>query len=462
MCDGRCASCPADKFLSSTTVCRPAAGACDVAETCSGANATCPCNDHVKAAGTVCRASAGVCDVAEVCDGLAVSCPADSFKSSRSTCRASAGVCDVAETCSGTNATCPADAFAAPTTLCRAQEYSSDGSTCDVAEYCTGRSVSCPADGFAAVNTACRLAAGPCDLGAKCSGSSSVCPAGTFKPATTMCRPSSIGSDGTSCDAAEYCNGKDAACPCDVNLAAGTACIGGVAYQGVPPTCNGNSSKCPSQPVYVWNDDSDNSSSECYSCGLPSGNPSTCTTVKSLGKYPDCITKPVCNASNHGKLSGAVVFPNGTVTWNVYQSSSTCNLTNESPKFHSYAATWCSERGDTSFGPSPPSSQLSSAQVTNQTTSSNAQTAGSSNMAQNAESTSNTKWILVGVLTTVGVVTIFAIQWAVRHVRRLKQQTTASAKVAPMHWDDPNRPRVMTNSSNVNRNHADDLYLEDA
>ena len=65
----------------------------------------------VAAASTVCRPSAGVCDVAETCDGARGACPADA--KSTAVCRRPAGVCDVAESCDGVNDTCPADAFAA-------------------------------------------------------------------------------------------------------------------------------------------------------------------------------------------------------------------------------------------------------------------------------------------------------------------------------------------------------------
>src|SRR5262245_22977632 len=50
----------------STTVCRSAAGVCDVAEFCTGSSPTCPADAKVSP-GTICRAAAGVCDVAETC-----------------------------------------------------------------------------------------------------------------------------------------------------------------------------------------------------------------------------------------------------------------------------------------------------------------------------------------------------------------------------------------------------------
>jgi hypothetical protein len=57
-------------------VCRPVAGPCDVAETCTGTSATCP-TDSVAGAIVVCRSSTGACDPVEHCDGSTVACPAD-------------------------------------------------------------------------------------------------------------------------------------------------------------------------------------------------------------------------------------------------------------------------------------------------------------------------------------------------------------------------------------------------
>ncbi|HZT07776.1 MAG TPA: hypothetical protein VFC51_12150 [Chloroflexota bacterium] len=59
-----------------TTVCRPAAGSCDVPETCDGVSPTCP-SDHVAAVGVVCRPVADRCDVAETCNGGDIDCPSD-------------------------------------------------------------------------------------------------------------------------------------------------------------------------------------------------------------------------------------------------------------------------------------------------------------------------------------------------------------------------------------------------
>src|SRR5438874_1917498 len=86
------------KFEPATTLCRPAAGPCDVADFCTGTSAACPSDAKKK---SVCRAAAGPCDVAERCDGTHDTCPADAFKSADTECRAAAGVCDTAESCTG-------------------------------------------------------------------------------------------------------------------------------------------------------------------------------------------------------------------------------------------------------------------------------------------------------------------------------------------------------------------------
>src|SRR6185436_410181 len=60
---GDCCS-PACQFESNGTVCRSAAGNCDVVETCTGASGTCPA-DIVQPSTVVCRSAAGICDQAE-------------------------------------------------------------------------------------------------------------------------------------------------------------------------------------------------------------------------------------------------------------------------------------------------------------------------------------------------------------------------------------------------------------
>ena len=58
------------------TLCRPAAGECDVDEFCPGDGPDCP-GDELEPGGTVCRSSMGPCDPEETCDGTGAACPAD-------------------------------------------------------------------------------------------------------------------------------------------------------------------------------------------------------------------------------------------------------------------------------------------------------------------------------------------------------------------------------------------------
>jgi len=70
---------------------------CDLAEQCDGTSTSCPADVFVSAS-TVCRASAGVCDVAENCTGSSAACPADAFQPDGSDC-GDALFCNGAETC---------------------------------------------------------------------------------------------------------------------------------------------------------------------------------------------------------------------------------------------------------------------------------------------------------------------------------------------------------------------------
>jgi hypothetical protein len=129
--DGQCAADGAANPMRACEVCVAPAGM-------SGATRFSP-----RPAGTMCRAAAGACDVAEVCDGTAGECPADGFAASTVACRAAVGACDVAERCTGTSAVCPANVLAAAGTVCRA---SSTVAACDPAEVCDGTAAQCPAD----------------------------------------------------------------------------------------------------------------------------------------------------------------------------------------------------------------------------------------------------------------------------------------------------------------------------
>src|SRR5207253_2354206 len=288
-------------------LCRAAANECDLPETCTGSSPSCPtdlvrtagtpctddgnvctadvCNGTVGApacvhnpgnAGTVCRAAAGACDVAETCTGSSSSCPPDLFQPSSTVCRAAAGACDLAERCSGNSSDCPADAKQATGTACTddgdpCTTDACDGTSvtcqhaagnpgalcraavneCDLAETCTGTTPSCPTDLVKAAGTACtddgnvcttdvcngtagvpacvhdpgnagtvcRAAAGACDIAEICTGTTATCPVDAFRSTTIVCRPSA-----GECDPAEHCSGSSASCPEDGKNPATTPC----------------------------------------------------------------------------------------------------------------------------------------------------------------------------------------------------------------------------------------------
>jgi hypothetical protein len=233
-CTGDTIVCPADSFASSATVCRSSAGVCDLAETCTGSSAPCPA-DARRPSGFVCRSTAGACDLAETCNGSTTTCPPDGFQSSGTVCRSAAGTCDLAEVCTGSGASCPANGFQPSGTVCR-----STAGVCDVAESCTGSGAACPPDGFQPSGTICRSAAGACDLVATCTGDGASCPANGFQPSGTVCR-----SMAGVCDVAESCTGSGAACPPDGFQPSSTVCRSAAGVCDVAETCTGSGAACP-------------------------------------------------------------------------------------------------------------------------------------------------------------------------------------------------------------------------
>src|ERR1051325_5631443 len=71
--DGDCCSWSC-QLESAETICRAAAGPCDVEEDCTGSDPSCPPDAKSTAE---CRPAAGTCDVAEHCDGVGDDCPPD-------------------------------------------------------------------------------------------------------------------------------------------------------------------------------------------------------------------------------------------------------------------------------------------------------------------------------------------------------------------------------------------------
>ncbi|MBI3182652.1 MAG: OmpA family protein [Myxococcales bacterium] len=234
-CTGNDAGCPADSFRPSTDLCRAAADLCDLAETCSGSGAGCPA-DSLRPATDVCRPANGLCDVAETCTGNDAGCPGDSFKPSTDVCRAATFACDLPETCPGNDAGCPADSLRPATYVCRAA-----ADLCDLAETCTGNDAGCPPDALRPSTDVCRPAAGACDLAESCDGTGAGCPVETFRPATFVCRPAA-----GACDVDDFCPGIAAACPADSFKPASDVCRPSAGACDLAETCPGNAGGCPS------------------------------------------------------------------------------------------------------------------------------------------------------------------------------------------------------------------------
>jgi cysteine-rich repeat protein len=227
--NGDCCS-SACRIEPATTVCRPAAGTCDLPETCTGSSATCP-PDGVKPAIAPCRPAAGPCDEPEACTGTSPVCPVDSFKAQSVVCRPATGVCDVADTCSGSSAACPADAFEPATSVCRPA-----ANQCDAVETCTGTGTDCPVDFPLPDATPCEDGNG-CTTGDTCwgfgciAGPSVTCTAldachlpGVCDPASGTCSNPQA-PDGTPCSDGNACTEND-------------SCWGEHCMAGEPLTCN--------------------------------------------------------------------------------------------------------------------------------------------------------------------------------------------------------------------------------
>src|SRR5207249_3829175 len=126
-------SCPPDTVTAAATSCTDDGNLC-TADVCNGTVGAPACTHAAGNAGTVCRAAAGGCDIAETCTGTSTACPADAIQLAGAVCRAAAGECDLAETCDGVTTACPADALTASGTTC-----TDDGNVCTL-HVCNGTS----------------------------------------------------------------------------------------------------------------------------------------------------------------------------------------------------------------------------------------------------------------------------------------------------------------------------------
>jgi len=233
-CTGSSADCPDDQVQPDTLVCRPAGGDCDLEENCDGISPLCP-QDAFMPDTVVCRDASGVCDLAENCTGVTPDCPADAYLPSSITCRDAAGACDLSETCTGSSADCPPDGVQPGTLVCRPA-----AGDCDAEETCDGASVLCPPDTYLPDTAVCRAAAGGCDLAENCTGAAPDCPADAIKPASAVCRQSA-----GLCDVEEVCDGLSVDCPADAFAPDATVCRQSTQACDPEEVCTGSSAECP-------------------------------------------------------------------------------------------------------------------------------------------------------------------------------------------------------------------------
>ncbi|HEY3354648.1 MAG TPA: kelch repeat-containing protein [Polyangia bacterium] len=351
---------------------------CDQGASNGRPGSCCTATCTLAAAGTVCRAAAGACDVAETCNGSAPTCPADGFLLATTVCRAAAGPCDVAEKCTGTAAACPADAFLSPDTtrvtpvgatasgsygaaipslaidgnestgwnapgyagnwieLDLGQNYLVNQVKLMVAQAPAGQTTHQILGGLAPAPTtvlqtlsgyttsgdwltasvaptsvrylrvlttqtpswvawlelqvyasgACRAAAGPCDAADLCTGSAAACPDARM-PAGTVCRAAA-----GVCDAPETCDGTSVTCPADAKKVAGTVCRAAIGLCDLAETCNGTSVDCPADALKA-------AGTTCRAAADPTCDVAETCSGTSAACPPDTVLPPstVCRAA---------------------------------------------------------------------------------------------------------------------------------------------------------------------
>lgn len=209
-------------FSPSGTVCRGAAGECDVAETCSGSSSACPGNAF-KSSSTSCGAAptSPGCDLQAKCTGKAAACPAKGFKTSGTVCQAASGGCQNSAVCTGKSYTCPTRIIKANGTVCLASS-----GFCQNDAVCDGATVTCPTRTFKSNSTVCNPTEETCFTSAVCTGTKAACDPITIKPMGTICGNNSLCTKplNNSCDSTGEC--IFAECP---------ACPNG--FQGADCTC---------------------------------------------------------------------------------------------------------------------------------------------------------------------------------------------------------------------------------
>lgn len=139
-CDHTCNEASDNCFDANTTACTADTNPCTL-DRCNGAGA---CTHPVGNAGAVCRPSAGQCDVAETCTGASATCPTDGFKPDGTACD-DGNACTTDDAC--TSGACSADA----PTVCPACQTCVSPSGCAVGPKPSCLAVTAPQAAFVEV-----------------------------------------------------------------------------------------------------------------------------------------------------------------------------------------------------------------------------------------------------------------------------------------------------------------------
>ncbi|MBI3799118.1 MAG: hypothetical protein HY268_19400, partial [Deltaproteobacteria bacterium] len=154
------------------SVCRPSAGVCDAAESCTGGNANCPA-DAFAAAGTGCPDDGNVCTL-DQCDGANTCQHTANAILAGTSCPSDSNPCTL-DQCDGTNTACQHTANA----ILAGTSCPSDSNPCTL-DQCDGTNTACQHTANAILaGTSCPSDSNPCTLD-QCDGTNTACqhPAG--------------------------------------------------------------------------------------------------------------------------------------------------------------------------------------------------------------------------------------------------------------------------------------------
>ena len=360
--------------VNNTVLCRASAGACDVAENCSGGSCptdsgrgtayTCAYGSYTGANGacqatrtnTYCSAAdrstctgatwteyqyapvAGnvwwtnswqansgsiYCTAATAtsCSGQQPQGPVKGCALGSNNCNVNGTVVNVGAACGGgENARCVNGVCS---NLCsNTLDDDGDGyidgqdSNCGGCQQCTSGVCCNTTTGCYLSGTTCRSSAGVCDIAETCTGSSNACPANSYAANGTVCATESGG-----CEANDTCNGSGT---CTENYAtAGTTCRSSTGTCDLAETCSGSVGTCPADTTYASGatvcrsstgtcDLAENCTGSSNTCPADTTYASGVTQCRAAGANPTCDPAENCTGSSNTCPANSYAA-NGTV-----------------------------------------------------------------------------------------------------------------------------------------------------